>query len=125
MHRQTWTWLWVAVAMAAGVAFVPGSLSPAWAQDTFLDGAQAGAEFARQGEYLGTAGTGLFGVQLVALGEGKYQGVLYAKGLPGGTWDNKTRLALTGETADAKVHLKGQNCVAVLQDNVLKGELDG
>lgn len=125
MHRQTWTWLWVALSLGAGVTLSPLAPAVAFAQETFLDGAQAGAEFVRQGEYLGTAGTGLFAVQLVALGDGKYQGVLYAKGLPGGTWDNKTRLALTGETADATVHLKGQNCVAVLQDNVLKGELDG
>jgi len=125
MRRVNWPRLCLSLALA-GFPWVPGLPGrPVLAQEAFIDSAAAGADFARQGEYLGAAGTGQFAAQLIALGDGKYQGVLYAKGLPGGTWDNKTRLALTGETADATVHLKGTNCSAVLKENLLKGELDG
>lgn len=93
---------------------------------TILDPAQGGPDFAVQGEYQGTAGPiSIQGLQLVALGEGKFQGVLYAKGLPGGGWDGKTKLALTGETRDGTVQLSGVNFRASISAGVLKGDVDG
>tara|TARA_R110002096_G_scaffold29509_5_gene88957 strand:- start:20797 stop:21843 length:1047 start_codon:yes stop_codon:yes gene_type:complete len=49
-------------------------------------------DFQIQGEY---AGEGL-GAQVIALGEGRFQAVLYTAGLPGAGWDQKNRSLLDG-----------------------------
>jgi hypothetical protein len=110
-------------------------LSSAWAQEkspanksqqAVVDATQADADFALQGEYLGPAtASSNQGLQLVALGEGKFQGILYGKGLPGETWDGKTRLAITGETIGGKVQLSGTNFRGTVDGGELKADLDG
>lgn len=66
------------------------------------DPAQAGPDFAVQGDYVGTApykGKDVkYGVQIFALGDGKFHGVGLHGGLPGDGWDNKTKLEADSET---------------------------
>jgi hypothetical protein len=91
----------------------------------FIDPAAAGADFRIQGEYLGRIGKdSQHGAQLVALGDGKFEGALYSKGLPGGGWD-RTKIALTGETRDGGVALSGVNFTGRIESGRLTGTLDG
>jgi hypothetical protein len=92
---------------------------------TWTDPEKAVAEdkdFTLQGEYAGEVSKKKAGVQLVALGEGKFAFVLLQGGLPGEGWDAKTRTVSLGETADHKtVALKGKDVTkAVIDGGVMK-----
>lgn len=52
------------------------------------------ADFQTQGEYSGTTSQGRFGLQVVALGDGQFQGMLYDGGLPGNGWNRTDRVQL-------------------------------
>jgi hypothetical protein len=72
------------------------------------DPAQAGPDYALQGEYLGSVyfpGRGIegCGLQVVALGGGKFDAVCYRGGLPGAGWDRVTKLQYSGQTENGKV----------------------
>ena len=73
----------------------------------FTDAAQAGPDFAVQGEYVGTLphdGKEIkYGGQVIALGNGKFHGVGYVGGLPGDGWDKSARIEADGQTTDAGV----------------------
>jgi hypothetical protein len=116
--------------LLALVCLVLAVLSSAHAQDksqqAVVDATHADADFALQGEYTGPAtASSNQGLQLVALGEGKFQGILYAKGLPGESWDGKTRLAITGETIGGKVQFSGTNFRATVEGGQVQADLDG
>jgi hypothetical protein len=68
----------------------------------YLTPETAGPDFKVQGEYVGTAGEKKIGVQVIALGEGAFQAVIYAGGLPGARWDGKTRHTVDGKTQDSQ-----------------------
>ncbi|MBI2826394.1 MAG: DUF1080 domain-containing protein [Planctomycetia bacterium] len=74
------------VPLALAAVLVAADKSPA-----FTDPADAGPDYKIQGEYVGELhgddGAAKVGVQIVALGEGKFDGVLYPGGLPGAGWD--------------------------------------
>ncbi|MGQ0635762.1 MAG: 3-keto-disaccharide hydrolase [Planctomycetaceae bacterium] len=113
------------VTLAASFLLMTALSADEPAKKVFTDPAKADADFKIQGEYEGKIGaSSTAGVQLVALGDGKFQGVLFAGGLPGGTWDRLARLPLTGESRDGKVTLTGTNFAAELADGLLKGKLD-
>ena len=57
------------------------------------------ADFALQGEY---AAKGI-GAQVIALGKGTFQAVVYPGGLPGAGWDGKNKTLLDGKPACGKV----------------------
>jgi len=80
---------------------------------TFTDPAAAGPDYALQGEYAGSVyypgrGSEGTGLQVVALGGGKFDAVGYRGGLPGGGWDRNVKLKYAGQSADGKVQLTGQ-----------------
>ncbi len=116
--------------LLASLCLLIAAALPAWAQDksqqAVVDSTKADADFLLQGEYAGPASaSSTQGLQLVALGDGKFQGMLYAKGLPGESWDGKTRLALTGETVGGKLQLSGTNFRGVVEGGAIQADLDG
>lgn len=88
----------------------------------YLTPEAAGPDFAVQGEYTGKIGAGAkVGAQVVANGKGKFDVVLYPKGLPGDGWGGKSKVRLKGETKDGKVVLSGRNFSGQIKDGVLTG----
>ena len=75
------------------VCFALYLITPSFAEKgpVFLDAKSAGPEYALQGEYKGLVDIGggeeEFGVQIVALGDGKFKLVAFQGGLPGDGWD--------------------------------------
>ena len=100
---------------------------PVMAQDkpnpkqAFLDGKEAGPDFQLQGEYIGKVGDLSFGVQIIARGNGKFDGVVYSGGLPGAGWDavKKEKHKVSGETKDGTTKLAGGDFEATIANGSL------
>jgi len=79
---------------------------------TYTDPAQTDADFAIQGEYVGTLqtseGARKVGVQVVALGDGKFLAVGYVGGLPGDGWDGKPPERVESQRVDRLVSFAGK-----------------
>ena len=81
----------------------------------------AGPEFEVQGEYLGefNLGDGIaqkFGLQVIALGNGKYRGVAFFGGLPGDGWDGFGKLETESEDREGVVTLVANEGYATIID---------
>ena len=90
------------------IAVLLGASAPASAADArtaVTDPAKADADFAFVGEYVGTVAalqdgawrTIPLGLQVVSLGEGRFEAVEFLGGLPGAGWNGRDRAALPGE----------------------------
>jgi hypothetical protein len=91
---------------------------------TFTDASKAGPDFRIQGEYEGKIGENtVAGLQVIALGDGKFDAVMYAKGLPGSGAD-KTRVPLQGETKDGITTFTGMGFAGKLDQGLFTGSLD-
>lgn len=91
-------------------------------KQAFLDAETAGPDFEIQGEYEGVIGRKTrVGGQVIARGNGRFEAVLLAKGLPGSGWDLRNRVELTGELKDGVVQLTGTNFRGEIKDGVLSG----
>lgn len=90
-------------ALAADPPKVPGKPY----QLAAMDRSQADADYVIQGEYVGKLEGKKLGVQVVALGGGKFDVVLYRGGLPGDGWSGKKAETDRGnaERADGTVKL--------------------
>jgi hypothetical protein len=111
MSRIASTFLLVALAVVNG--------SSAWAQPNskaaVTDPTLAGADFNLQGEYVGWVdsrfdGSGPVGLQVVALGGGKFDAVAYRGGLPGAGWDGASKRRLSGQAMGDSIVLLGPEC---------------
>ncbi len=87
------------------------------------DPGAAGPDFAVQGEYVGELptndGNKPFAIQVIALGDGKFDAVAYRGGLPGDGWDKSEKIRGSGETKDGVTLLKGDEGTAKISDGVL------
>ena len=94
----------------------------------FLEPAEAGADFAIQGEYSGkTAAESSLGAQVVALGGGAFKAVFLPGGLPGQGWDGKNRVdAASVPAADGKTGFSGGGYTATVaaDESTLSGQTD-
>ncbi len=91
---------------------------------TYLDPAEAGQDFAIQGEYSGSfaqddGSETKFGLQVIALGEGKFHCVAYDGGLPGDGWDQVTKIECDGELKDGQVVFTAEEGSGTLKDGVI------
>lgn len=93
------------------------------AQQPALDPKQADADFPIQGEYVGAIktedGEQKIGVQVIALGNGKFRAVGHHGGLPGDGWDLKDKHEVAGELKDGCVTFKTNDVSAELRDGVI------
>ncbi len=88
---------------------------PAKDGPTYTSPAEADEDFAFAGEYVGSQrllgdprGAERIGVQVIALGNGKFSAVKYLGGLPGDGWRGRERILLEGERAGDVVRMKGK-----------------
>jgi hypothetical protein len=92
---------------------------------TYTDAASAGPDFAVQGEYAGELPTPdgekrKLGVQVIALGEGKFRALAYHGGLPGQGWQKADgRHSVEGKTENGVTVFKGENHEGRIKDGVL------
>ena len=109
------------------------SLIPAFAAekgDALLSPKAAGKDFVIQGEYSGEDAEGeRVGLNIIALGDGKFQGVGFTGGLPGDGWDQGEKLPFTiksdgdkmiftdPDTNEYEVKIKGGKLIAWLDGN--------
>lgn len=106
--------------------FITCSTMAATAEDkpgevTFLDPAKAGVDYEIQGEYRGVLdpdGDAIeFGLQVIALGDHKFDAVAYFGGLPGDGWSRGDQsVTATGSTVGGVTTLTGKSGKAVIQN---------
>jgi len=91
----------------------------------FTDPKEAGPDFALQGEYVGKVkteeGESTEGVQVIALGDGKFRAVAYHGGLPGAGWDKSETIQVDGKSADgtATFAVEDAGVSGVLKDGAM------
>lgn len=104
----------------------------------YTDPAQAGPDFKVQGEYVGQlpnadGGKQKWGVQVIALGDGKFEAVGYRGGLPGAGWNGKEKKKAHGEregdvttlkSSDATLTIKGRIMTVATADGKQLGKLE-
>jgi hypothetical protein len=104
-----------AVVLALG-----GCLWGADGNPAFTNPAEAGPDFAFQGEYVGDVGDHHWGAQVVALGDGKFDLVGHQGGLPGKGWQRGGEMSRgKGELKGDTVELTGDGWTGVIQNSVL------
>lgn len=121
MHRSIFA---SASALAALALFAASSYAAEKGLPTFTDPAAAGVDFAVQGEYSGELETQdgklKHGVQVIALGEGKFRAVAYRGGLPGDGWDqSREAISAEGSLKDGVAVFMGEHARGEIKDGVL------
>jgi len=92
-------------------------------KESILDPAKAGPDFKVQGEYEGKiADKDKLGAQVVARGDGKFDGFLFPGGLPGAGWDGKGELKFTAKTENDKVSVTGTKWGGTIADGKFTGK---
>jgi hypothetical protein len=90
---------------------------------TYTDPDKTDADFPFQGEYVGKVTTDdgdvTLGVQVIALGKGKFHAVGYHGGLPGDGWDKETKHEADGELKDGVVIVTGDVADGKIKDGVI------
>ena len=87
-----------------------------------IDEAKKDPDFAIQGEYEGDLGNqdgkAKWGLQVIALGEGKFHAVAYSGGLPGAGWDKEKKVEVDGSSKDGVVTFSGEHGSAAIKNGV-------
>jgi hypothetical protein len=112
------------VPLAAGLALLilgPVSLAKGPA---YTDPDKTDADYPFQGEYVGTIkgddGDHKVGVQVIALGNGKFRAVAHPGGLPGDGWTKEETHAVEGDRQGDTVLFKKDDVTGTLKDGVIK-----
>ncbi|MEX1098456.1 MAG: DUF1080 domain-containing protein [Planctomycetales bacterium] len=121
-----------AIVIAVLVAAAPQRAS-AQQEGVYTDPEDAGREYALQGEYAGEIGGKKYGAQVIALGDGKYDIVVYEGGLPGDGWTRKDpKRRGTGVTREGTGTLRyatlsgdGWQAIVGAKEVMLTGKLAG
>ena len=89
----------------------------------FLTEKEAGPDFKIQGEYSGTISTNdgdkSFGLQVIALGDGKFRAVSYPGGLPGDGWNGEEKSETEGEMKNGTALFRKGDATGFAKDGVL------
>lgn len=105
------------------------TLSSAADKDAAADPAKADADFVFQGEYVGVVkseeGDKKIGVQLIALGDGKFQAVAHMGGLPGDGWDKAEPRKVDGAREDDVVKISTDEAKAIVKDGAITVQVAG
>ncbi|MCA9063597.1 MAG: DUF1080 domain-containing protein [Planctomycetaceae bacterium] len=94
--------------------------------ETFLTADTAGPDFAVQGEYEGEVsmkdGAVNVGLQVIALGDHRFDAVAYPGGLPGAGWNKEDKHRASGETANGETTFESADThvKAVVKDGVAR-----
>jgi hypothetical protein len=90
---------------------------------TYTDPDKTDADFPFQGEYVGKVKTDdgdvMLGVQVIALGKGKFHAVGYPGGLPGEGWNKEVKHEADGELKDGAVVVVGDVADGTIKDGVI------
>ena len=93
------------------------SKDPKWAANSVE---KAGPDFKIQGEYSGILGGGdetlKYGVQVIALGDGKFEAVGYPGGLPGDGWNQEKKVTTEGVKDGNVISFKSEDGRGDLED---------
>ncbi len=112
MRRHILVWLALCCLM--------GGLLAADTNPAFTNPAEAGPDFAFQGEYVGSIGEFRWGAQVIALGDGKFDVVGHRGGLPGEGWKRGDQTTGgKGELKDGLVEIDGDGWTAKIKDGVM------
>ena len=96
--------------------------NPPKSKDVFTIAAEAGPDFAIQGEYEGELSGKKIGVQIVALGSDKFDVYFLAGGLPGAGWDTKTRTKVSAKLDGEKATLTEKDWSGEIASGAIKGK---
>jgi hypothetical protein len=94
-------------ALAAWFSLLFATSGQAQPKSAIIDSALADADFALQGEYVGSISGTPVGLQIVALGKGQFDAAGYRGGLPGEGWDKQGRNAYGGGATNGVLELNG------------------
>jgi hypothetical protein len=111
-------------AFFVAATFLSFSGLPAAAKGpAYVDPQQTDADFPFQGEYAGVVKIAgdehTLGVQVIALGDGKFHAVGYLGGLPGDGWDGSERHAADGERQGDKVIFTSEGIKTTIEDGAI------
>jgi hypothetical protein len=84
-------------------------LAAASGGEAVISVADAGPDYAIQGEYVEGSGASPLGAQVVALGHGTFSAVLLPGGLPGAGWNGHDRLVLPGTRTGDHAQFSGSD----------------
>src|SRR5262249_54695594 len=100
-------WVTATTLLAVSFLLLHGLTDPTYAQKekkkkatevwTDAEDPTLPADFKFQGEYAATIGASKAGCQVIALGKGHFQAVVYPGGLPGDGWDGKNKSLMDGK----------------------------
>jgi hypothetical protein len=92
-------------------------------QKTYTNPEKVDEDYAVQGEYSGevtsTAGKSTLGVQVIALGDGKFKSAVYTGGLPGSGFDGESIKHYEGKRDGDEVVFDADEAEGTIKDNVL------
>ncbi|MBM4023024.1 MAG: DUF1080 domain-containing protein [Planctomycetes bacterium] len=110
----------VVAACLSALAATAAARNPA-----YTDPAATDADFPFQGEYVGTvkheAGDARYGVQVVALGDGKFSAVAYPGGLPGDGWQGTDKITGAGVREGELVRIEGVDLAGTKRRGEIRG----